>query len=445
MMQPTTMSGAIPMRSLTRALALALTFAWLIASPISAQELSNLRLGEAESGSGAFGRDDEAVFAAGTQRLYVLFDYEDASRHRMGVGVTAPGGLPVFEDDQLLSGDGTATFELDGSEMFRSIAGNLSEYGDATEQNAQDLADTGNRAYVSTIDAATGFLANSIRLMEIWSLPNGPARDLDDLSSAVANIEDLIVDLRALDVDDDEGRKALAPQVLTEAELIAEAAESLQDYAADVSDLAIPESEAELATSYVLEVTINGSPSMSMEFWVTDERLPEATATNRPPPTREPSATIDPSQPTRTPRPTRESDDDVDTVTGSERTDVENNPTAAARATEVAGILSEEATVEAETAPTRLAQAGATSQNGGDPEGDADAASESGQASDAANQQEPGAGATWTPVAGDGSGGTDSDDSDDASVPDSDGPNLAVLGLGILALAAIAIWLRRRV
>lgn len=430
--------GAATVPTFSRALIAALLAAVLATGTLYAQvKVSDLRIGSSDEAADATPKDETATFPASTQRLNVFFDYRGAARQKIGVEVSAPGGLTVFESSQAYSGEGTARIEVGGVDMFRKLADELVGYAQSTETSAKDLGSGRGSysVYLSTLEYGARLLRDTLGIIDTWDLPSAASSDLEDLQSAVDEIDDLVAQAKKLEQDDKAGREALAALIGDEAGLAATAAEALQAFGEDVTGLAIPETQADRGTAYLVQISVQGSPAMSMEFWVTDAALPEATATEPPPPTRTAEEQATPDRTTVAASRATRSASSAGSATAdpgidlAARTDVESNPTAAARATDVAQRLASEAQVEqtqiaaapAEVAPGQ-SSSGSTPLAGDDP-------------------ASPDALPTWTPVAGGASGGAD----DEASADGGGGPNLAVLGLGILALAAIALWLRRRV
>ena len=423
------------MPTFLRALIAAALAAVLATGTLYAQvKVSDLRTGSSDKADEAISKDETASFPASTQRLNVFFDYRGAARQRIGIEVSAPGGLTVYESSQTYSGEGTARIEVGGVDMFRTLADELVGYAESTETSAKDLGSGRGSygVYLSTLEYGARLLRDTLGLIDTWDLPSAASSDLEDLQSAVDEIDDLVAQAKKLEQDDKAGREAVAALIGDEAGLAATAAGALQAFSDDVGDLAIPETEADRGTAYLVQVSVQGSPAMSMEFWVTDAALPEATATEPPPPTRTAEEQATPDRATvAAGRATRSAgaataDTSVDLAA---RTDVESNPTAAARATDVALRLASEAKAE----QTQIAEAPAD-----------EALGQPGMAPTTLAGDAPGspdALPTWTPVAGGASAGA----TDEAAPDGGGGPNLAVLGLGILALAAIALWLRRRV
>jgi hypothetical protein len=423
-----TQQGVNKVRTISRAAFAALGLCMVLTISIAAQaKVEDLRLGTTSNPADAVAEDDQAIFPAGIKSLHAHFDYSGAARQRIGLKVSAPGGVPVFSAAKAYSGSGSERIEISGVGMYRELATNLVIYAEATDKSAKDLKNSTRTAsifgvYLNGVTVSTNYMRDSAAILKTWDLASGPEGDLGDLEDAIAQLTALVEDAADLKDDDEDGREGLAELIAGQAEDATVAAESLEDYGSKVNDLAIPESEADLGTSYLVQVTVDGTPAMSREFWVTNETLPEPTKTLRPPtssPDEQPSASRTPLP--RTPR--ASSATDTPEMSTEDRFSLERNPTAQARATAVAENLATEAAGEVLGAPT------------GDPVelGTTNLVATPFDSSQAAPEGMP----TWTPVPG----------ASPELEPgiEGEGPNLAVLGLGILALVAIAVWLRRRV
>lgn len=424
------------MRTFSRAAFAALVLCMMLTLPLAAQvKVDNLRLGTTSNPADAIDADVQASFPAGIKSLHAHFDYSGAARQRIGLKVTAPGGVPVFSAAKAYNGSGSERIEISGVGMYRELANLLVDYAEATGKSAKDLKNSTRTAsvfgvYLNGVTVSTNYMRDSAAILKTWDLASEPEGDLNDLEDAITQLSALVEDAGDLKDDDEDGREGLAELIAGQAEDATAAAESLEDYGGKVNDLAIPETEADLGTSYLVQVTVDGTPAMSREFWVTDETLPEPTKTLRPPtssPDEKPSASRTPLP--RTPR-AGDSTQPTEAPSTGTQFDTETNPTARARATEVAESLATEAADELlETATGAPVELGASDS--------ADAPSDPSLA--AAPEGMP----TWTPVPGASPSGGPGCEEEPGGCPD--GPNLAVLGLGILALVAIAVWLRRRV
>ena len=116
------------MPTFLRALIAAALAAVLATGTLYAQvKVSDLRTGSSDKADEAISKDETASFPASTQRLNVFFDYRGAARQRIGVEVSAPGGLTVYaqkyraadlgfgstRSDNALNLDLTATYAVD--------------------------------------------------------------------------------------------------------------------------------------------------------------------------------------------------------------------------------------------------------------------------------------------------------------------------------------------
>lgn len=435
---------------------LGLLAAFAAVPPAMAQvKIERVRLSLDERPENALAEDKEMVAPSGTETLYVMIDYKGASRTKITTEVKAQGGLKLFEKVITQTGDGTAVVQLTGALIFQKVAADLVTAAKITVEDADKAANeaSGNLGYLTQAYGNIATLRLAADVLARMPLDGASKTASEDLEVAVTALEDL--ESRQSEVGTSLDRiKAAAVDVSEEAKLAQAAAEKLKAAAATVTKLPIPDTGADRSAPYDLMIRVGGSPSLSKEFWVTSAAVVAPTTT----PTNTGSGSSGGTQGSPTPRASGEGGTATRAASGSG-----NNPGAGAggqnaaatpqtRPT-IAGGAAERMTQAASSASTAVAP----SADGGTPPpagGDAMAAGTStAEAARALTEaQAPASVPTWTvpaavaiapdPAAPSGGSGAEQATGSDAGA--SSGPNLAILGIGVMALIAVAVWLRRR-
>jgi len=400
------------------------------------------------------GRD--IIVPAGTERIYIVVDYSGAARNLIRVVVRTSGAVLVLKVDKLYSGSGTAIVEMTGAAAYRTLTGELYREADNAITNALKAQNEslGALGYLEQAEQTVPNLRGALSFVERVELPAGLIPERDSLRVAVEAMEDLVETRHREGAVDESRVRQLGKQMEDQAKIAKDVAKKLQDHGATLTSMAIPELGAERHAAYSISVSVDGSTSNSGEFWVTRGDVPSASAT----PQSGATSASGGSGPTATARATGGAAATASATAASSR----SRPRATTAPSGSGGAAT--APSGADSSPTRrptpatgasarmtagaAAQGGATPISAGDTAGDGDASPPGTDEADyGAEQVAPEVVPTWTvpsdaASAPDDAGGpaTDADGSPDAG----SGPNLAVLGIGVMALMAVAVWLRRR-
>jgi hypothetical protein len=401
------------------------------ATPGQAQgKIDNLGLSPSDKRADVF--ENDPIFETGVEEIYVHFDYTVPSKREIEVTVTAPGGILVFEDKSTYSGSGSASVEVTGASFYRTLAEQTLEMAKDAEEGADLLKKqtVGHDVYLQLVENAGNAMRAASEILETWSLDSAADAALADLIDAIERIEDLVDE--DVDFTDSAERKSYADDLLKVAGDARGAAKKLDDLGDDIDTLNIASTDADRETGYLTQVSIQGNLADSIEFWVTDDALPAPTSTDAPAPTKKPLPTSDGTAVRSATSEAGGDDDsggtDAGSSAGSSLSTSDRRATSTARANNAAiGLETEEAKP---TLPIEENEADAA-----DAPPVIDPIAE--DTPDDPNAPTPVA--TWTVEPGAGT-----DDPNKGPEGPKGGPNIAVLGLGIMALAAIALWLRRR-
>lgn len=355
-----------------------------------------------------------AKFPASTKTVYALVTYKGARNQAVSVMVTAPGNIRVYEQSFNLQGDGTKAYAISGQAMYQKVVEDLAELAEGARDNAEKVGNQqrGQKDYAGLVAGSAGGLVSAARLLQSWRLADRAKAAADDLQAKADSLQKLAAQTMGLSASDTGRYKELSEDMLAAIGEIDDVVEALDAAGDEAEDLSIAPTEADLGTGYNVKVEVGGSPADSLEFWVTDKALPTPTASEPPPPTRtgEQMATPDGKPKVTQPAP--------GSTEARPTGQVGTTPRATA-ATAVAGAATALASADPAKAATDVAKLDATSVPG------------------APNSALP----TWTPVGG-GSGSGDEAPSGGSTSGGSS--NLAIFGLGILALVGLVWWLRQR-
>ncbi len=355
-----------------------------------------------------------AKFPASTKTVYALVTYKGARNQQVGVVVTAPGNIRVYERAFPLQGDGTKAYAISGQAMYQTVVEDLAELADGARDNAEMVGNQqrGQKDYAGLVAGSAAGMVSTARLLKGWQLADRAEAAAEDLEARADALQKVATQTLGLSSADAARYRELSEDMLAELDQVDDTVSALEAAESEAEDLSIAPTEADLGTGYSVKVEVAGSPADSLEFWVTDKALPTPTATEPPPPTR---SAQDMATPDGTPKVTQPAPGS----TGA-RPAVQVGTTPRATA---GTAIAQAATAIASREPDRVATnetiINATSVPGG-PAGSAPP--------------------TWTPVGG--GGGADAQPGSTSG--GGSGSNLAIFGLGILALVGLVWWLRQR-
>jgi|GEM_PF-3015929 hypothetical protein len=449
--------------------------ALLVVGPVLAQvEVGNLAVSASES------RDDATTFVpVGTTSVYVLFDYENAANHRIGVTIEGFGIDNILTVSDRYNGTGQGVVEITGTQIYQSLTESMVRQAEAVQGNVKKAVDQelGRIDYLQSVQAATYKMGATIALIEKLDLNGAQSGFIDDLRRTVESLDELVTDALEGGLDDAE-RKARAEALKAPADDVYAAALALSTDAESASDLAIPPTGSK--SGYTVQVTVSSAPADSTEFYVlesNDSSQGGARTDDPNQPTADPSELKTRSAPSGQSRGTSGYGDESGAGTKSQQdakaTDAARDSSGAGGAS--SGAVPTSASRASGSSPTRSSSGAAPTPEAGAAFGaqqqaqqgtasgsegvsvtageSAAEVSQTGAEGGLAASAEGSSMPTWTPpavakapvgedvpqpvsaapeaVAETGGGG-------------SSGPNLAVLGLGAIALIGVAFWLRQR-
>ncbi len=402
------------MRSIILAFALALI--GLGSAAAQGRLIEGFAISPTDQAKDAVAESSLARFPSSAKTVFALVTYKGARNQSVAVVVTAPGNIHVYEQSFKLQGDGTKAYAISGEAMYETIVADLKDLADGARENAEKVAsqDRGQKDYVGLVAGSAGGLLSAARLLASWELGDRAAAAAEDLIPKGESLQAVATQAIGLAASDKDKYKELAEDMLSDIDTIDDIVAALDQAAADAADLTIAPTDADLGTGYSVKVEVDGSPAKSLEFWVTDKTLPTPTSTEPAPPTRRPE---DQATPNGTPRVTQPAPG----APGSRPAVQVGTTPRATSATAVAQGATAQASREPERAATNAAKIEET-------------------AVPYDTQAAANAGPTWTPVGG--AAETEPDDETGGTTAPSS--NIAVLGLGILALVGLVWWLRQR-
>ena len=444
---------------LASCLVVALTLLVLDVDGVNAlAKVGNLRI----EGGGVVEDGEIFIVPPGSQKVTVAFDYTGASRSTIGIRVEGVGGLRLFESRSRYSGDSSATVDVRGVDIFEYLAEKVEDTSRDVVSvvreivNATSISSGEVFEHLTSIENLTGTVSGQLDVIESLALKGEAATAAQDMRSALEEIELDLEDAKELEVSDVEGRIAKAELMSGPADSLYAAAAKVAEAVEDVKSAALPESDGTWSYTVSARLTegtnVQDAIADSIEFEVaTAGTSGSATATDSPSdPTAEATERSGGEAGGISPRSSRtpEAAGTATVVTSGENGSEAPGSATATRATPGRGNATKPTSDQDEDSDASDAAepAGATDS----PAESSDSGNESGQGEQ--NDQDGGSDdgdsasplPTWTVPAGDASGGSAADQDSTVS-PDSEGGlNLGILFLGILALIAIAYWLRRR-
>lgn len=436
----------------TAAAILAVATVIAAASPVLAlARVTRLVVSDKADATGATGR-----LPLDTEVAYIVFDYEGASNEKLTVSIEGLGLSTIVAKSGTYSGNGTATVQFTGAEVFQSLVARVAALASQAQSDVKRAAEQelGRRGYIEAVALDISQIDGVIALLgQIDDLPSATSGYMSDIAQATQDLGTLVEAATASGVDD-ATQKAKAEAMKVPVASLAASADDLADTADSVSALALPRTGSE--ASFTAQVSVGGNPSSTVEFWVVDTTQNvssdtssgiasptssggssgrSATATPRNGAARTAgtgaTATIEPTVGGAAGRMTAAA---VKAAGGAATTAAGSEVTAAAKGTSVV--------IDAEAGGLSAGQALGEQQDAGN-----DAGQTVGLAADS-----PAAGAapTWTVPAsgaGDGAGALVQPVSQPGTGQRggaTGGPSLAVFALGAAALVGVALWLRGR-
>ena len=416
-------------------------------------KIANVRLAAVEGGS------ESASIGVDSAGVVVLFDYTGASRTKMRVIAYNNGGdALVATEPKQYTGDGTARVEISAATLVHGAAEQVEQLAD----NILSLAELGGddkKVDGQIIDARLSLERDLISLgrvlvpMDKAALTGDALAALQTIDRLLPQVEDAVTELKAIPLSDVAAMRARLAQLEPIATELSAAGGDLNDLVAALGSFNMGALYADNAPyTFAVKVdevgnveTTGGSADLVVTAGKGSGNV-DAVSTQMPTMTPRISASIGQNNAgaaTRAPSGgAAATSAPAGSAAGAAATAaVAADPTALrqaklANATAQAGPATQPAAPDAASAgaePALSAPAPDEAQSGGD-----DAI----QAPGAVAQSGSGAGPlpTFTVPAGAGAAGQPG-----SSAPSGGGPNLLVLGGGVVALIGLALWFRRRV
>lgn len=374
----------------------------------------------------------------GTSSVWVMFEYQGAGSSDFTVLVQSVGGVPVFTHSAEYSGNGRGAVEITGEEVFTRLSEQLVDYAEEASSNIEKVQSQDQvLQYASDLVSNVNQMDVMVRLMERVDDP-AVRSDVQAARAAMDELTDLAHAISAAPSTDIETKKARARDMKPHVDDTMAAARRLA--AINASELPWPTSPSvSESDAYNVQVKVNGSLSKAEPLWIFG-------ATPGDPRTAVPQVGG-----TATTKSTGGTGSTAATATAKSALGV---GTTAARGAEAT------AAVEAAASARIVARGGATAtllpgMPTLPPSGDMEGSQMTmgalptpppfGQTTSSQSGAEPQA--TWTlPASGAAQSEHPAESSDGAAPAEGggSGPNVMILAVGLVALAAVALFLRGR-
>lgn len=397
------------------------------------------------------------IVPPGSQEVTVTFDYTGASRSTIAVRIEGVGGLRLYETSERYTGDGAAEVVVRADELYAYVAEAVESTSRELVSVVRDISSASSVSSGEVYEALTaianllGRVSSQLDILESAQLEGEAAGAATDMRAAIDEIELYLDEATALEVDDIDGRKAQATLMSGPADEMRIASATVAGAVESIDAAAFPESDGEwryIVSARLTEgINVQDAIADSVEFEVVEPGAPSRISRSGEPTSaataRTGGAGGGTGRGTSTPAPEDEDDDalsgdddaggDADQGSGTQG---QSTPASGSGAAEDEESDADDAAATAEA--IALAEIMSAEEE------------QAGDRTLTSSGDEAGALPTWTVPAGrsrsaPGSGAETDADADAAAAPDPDGGlNLGILFVGILALIAIAFWMRRR-
>lgn len=132
-----------------------------------------------------------AKIPAGSEKLFITFDYSGAAREEIGVEIKT-GGLMIFKWSRRLSGSGTTAVEVSGEKVFQEVVAALEDYTGAAKDNIALARSSGNREYVQSTAGNVNLMRTALDLLSRTSRQGEIKAAHDTLDAALEKLDDMI-------------------------------------------------------------------------------------------------------------------------------------------------------------------------------------------------------------------------------------------------------------
>jgi hypothetical protein len=209
-------------------------------------------------------------FPPGTREIYAAFDYASAVNHRIGVVVTARGGISVFESAKRYTGAGSDSVTIDGTSITQALANALAEASQLAQSNAQ-LAATqpaGVQERLQMVQESLLRAQSAIYLLRRLDLGQANTDRLAVIQRANREATDLVTEALGLLANQLDQKQALATQMAAPLAEAGGAAQQLAQSVGRLSGLPLPETGNDARAAYTVQLRVMDYPAASAEFTI---------------------------------------------------------------------------------------------------------------------------------------------------------------------------------
>ncbi len=431
----------------------------LIASALSGQAaLASFTVGELAVSSTPDLSGSTATFPVGTETVYVVYRYSGAQGEKIQINVEMNNLPELYQSAaRTYRGDGSDSVPIRGIDIYRSLASRVDDHltaiGDVLLliENQTLVHD-----YFLQIKASANATISAAEIVAGFkdSLPSALLSDADQLRRAMTDVGSLADEALQLPQSDLEGKRAVAARIRTLAQAAAANAANIGSHAASATRMPLP-ATASAVDGFTVQVLKDGGLHRDTAFGVSGSGSPAAGAavggaTATAGSGNAPAATATlaglPTQPGTS---SRDNTGAGAATGGSAMADRQATVLATTLAATPGGSrpLSVGTTAPSGIAPAVTSSGTPVSAPLGSGPGNADGG---GGATPAPTEAQavwgsPGAVAPLAPGDAGVAPGEATPEGIGGPPAERRGPNLAVLALGVVALAGAAFWLRQRV
>jgi hypothetical protein len=224
-------------------------------------QITNVVVSGARDGATA-----QPVLPINTTSVWVTFEYQRAGTSDISVKVVTAGGTVVFFSEDSYTGGGTASVEVTGADIYASIMSSLVDLGEAAQGALAKIASQQQiRQYAQDTANYVGQMEVLESLVSSAEYPGLDQQNLASLSSALDSLGDLIVEMG--EASEDDAKRAKAAEMEPHVAAAVAAIDALDG--ATGSDFAIPPSPAATGeAAYLVQIEVDGFLSKSTDFWI---------------------------------------------------------------------------------------------------------------------------------------------------------------------------------
>jgi hypothetical protein len=235
-----------------------------------------IRISEIRLGTSPEVNPDLRVFPEGTKTIFARFHYEGATGELLWLKIAGRGGIVVLQRSERYRGDGTATVQFNGADIYRTLTQTLDDAARAGQTSARSAAtqQIGMLEFLMDTQYQTTRVEQALDLLAQVSLPPTQSAQIASALISVDEIAGLLKDALALPPDDVSGKQALAAKMAAPFRSTVTNSGMLVNTAGQVRDVVIPGSDVDAPgqparNAYTLNLEVAGDIVVpSTEFWV---------------------------------------------------------------------------------------------------------------------------------------------------------------------------------